>query len=99
AGARCTQRPDDRKSPWNLLVDTSAPYEPSLTPPAPASCYSRPTGSPDQSAVADEGRGYADEGEEVLGLAFVAQGVIADTVIDLIGTIGNAVLGTPMPAR
>lgn len=28
-----------------------------------------------------------------------AQGVIADTVIDLVGTIGHAVLGTLMPAR
>lgn len=26
----------------------------------------------DESAVTDEGYGYADEGEEVLGLAFVA---------------------------
>ncbi|WP_432073495.1 hypothetical protein [Streptomyces wuyuanensis] len=28
-----------------------------------------------------------------------AQGVIADTVIDLVGAIGQAVLGTLMPAR
>lgn len=45
--------------------NTSAPYELSLTPPAPAGCRSRPTDSPDQSAVADEGCSHADEGQSV----------------------------------
>jgi hypothetical protein len=36
-----------------------------------ADSCSRPTGSSDQSAVADEDCGYADEGEEVFSFAFV----------------------------
>lgn len=35
--------------------NTSAPYEPSLTPPVLAEPPARPTGSPEQSAVTDEG--------------------------------------------